>query len=172
MGTFSVVNRKRPAAAWTGPLLTFMLQKSIHSFFPDHLQVLKRRFSVRILSCIAIFFLHHIFTGINRAFITVMISVLSSFPAQYNSAVLSTKFRLMIIRTVTALTRIHIDQCLGAYIAIQAAWSNHICFKHHTASIITQIKITLDSLKHSIKTEISALPCNKPAINVGYYSWG
>ena len=107
-----------------------MLKKSIHSFFPDHLQVLKRGFPVRILRGVSVLLFHDIFTGIIRTFITVFIPILYPFPAKNDFAELSTKLRLMIVRPIAALTRIIVNQGLQTDIAVQPARSHHICFEH------------------------------------------
>lgn len=106
MRTISVMDRKRSAAARAGPLLPLLLQESIHSFFPDHPQVLQWRFPMRILRSIAILLFHYILAGIIRTFIAIPISVLSPFPAEYDPAVPGTEFRLVVVRSIASLTRI------------------------------------------------------------------
>ena len=130
MRAVSVMDRKRSSAVRACPMLPLILQESIHSVFPDHPEILKRGFSVRILRCITSLLFHHIPTRIIRAFVAVFVSVFSPLTAKNDSAVPGTEFRFVVIRSVAPRTRIFFDQRLIAYIAIQSAWSNHLCFEH------------------------------------------
>ena len=109
-----------------------MLKKSMHPFSPDHLQVLQGRFPVRILRGIAVLLFHNMLTGIVRTFITIFIPIVYPLPAENDLAVLSTKVRLMIVRTIAALTRIILNKSLCADITVQTSRSHHIHLKHFT----------------------------------------
>ena len=76
MRTVTVMHRIGLPAVRTRPLLRFLLQKSIHTYLPDHPQVLQRRLPVRILRHITVLLLHNVFAREIRTFITVLIVVL------------------------------------------------------------------------------------------------
>ena len=126
----SVVNRVWASAARTRPLLLLIFQKSIHPFIPNHPQILKRRFPVRILRCISDLLLHDVVTRIVRAFVTVCISVLSALSAENDAAVFRAELRLIVIRSVAPLTWVVVCERLRTDIAVQSARSDHFCFEH------------------------------------------
>ena len=79
-----------------------MLKERVNPFFPDHLQVLQRRFSVRILRGIPVLLFHDILTGILRTLITILILILSPLTAKNDPAVFCTELRLVVIGAIAA----------------------------------------------------------------------